>query len=179
MILGSCSVSKDLYTTWNKEVIEDGKKLPQSSLYVSKDSITQYSIWENVMDLKNFDNTIFTDSLSNTKVKLIIENENRIQLLHIYNDQIIDSIKIDGRFEKEYFVSNQNHKKILIPLIYYQNLNKQLIFFNDADENLVIHGLMWNEGAILFISGTGGGNSTYKYKNTRHNIKRATQNAEH
>lgn len=161
--LSSCSVSKDLFTTWNKEAIEKGKKLPQKSFYISKHSIADYSMWEYVIDWKSFDNTIFTDSLLNTKVELIIENENKIQLKHIFKGLIIDSVSIDGRFENEYFVSSQNHKKTFIPLIYYSNQNKQLVFFNDKDDNLVIHGLTWNVGAILFIGGSGGGNSIYRY----------------
>jgi len=159
-----CKVHKDLYTAWNSNCHIEGERLPMFSTYLSKDSTNGYSIWDYVKDWQNFDNGQYTDTTLISQVSIEIQDESSLKLTQIRANKEIDTFTLYGRFENENFVSLQKHKKILIPLIYYQNLNEQLVFKLNNEKNLIIQGLMWNEGAFLFMIGNDGGTSQNTYK---------------
>jgi len=153
-----------LYKSWQPD-LEEGKKLNDSNKFWSNDSTMFHSLWQKLVHLEDLERIENKDTILNSWVQIDLINDNEILATLYDGKSMVDKLSFYGRIENDvYFVTNQNHKRMLIPLIWYQNLNTQYIFYLDKYGDLVLHGLEWNEGAILIMGGSGGGNMIKKYK---------------
>ena len=162
LILAGCSISSDLYSSW-KPNLPKGTILKSSSRYWSKSESTYHSLWDKLMYLNNLNRKESIDTFENSWVKLNFIKPDTLNAYHFNGEKILDSITIVGRIEGNYFVSNQSHKSVFIPLLYYKNLNTQYVLYQDSLENLALQSLEWNAGAIFLFAADGGGQSTSLY----------------
>ena len=161
----SCAGPKDMYNEWRPK-LEKGERLQSVNQFWNSDTIGSYDgLWQNLHHLKNIDRERQKDTLAGSWVQIELLGDSTIEAKLFHQDALIDSLSIQGRIEKEhYFVTDQSHKYKVIPLIYFKNLNSQYIMYLDESEDLVVRGLHFNRGAILFIIGGGAFTSRSTYQ---------------
>jgi len=154
------SHSEDFYATWNRD-FRDGLKLPETSEFWAKGVCSKCSLWH------EFYYTIYHEKLGNEIdqtywARLTITNGNTLDLVLFQNDIQVDKLKLNGRFDGNYFICDQ-YKRKSCNAIESQKSEDQIILNLDEEGNLQITNCSWNEGTFLLITGNGGGTSESKY----------------
>jgi hypothetical protein len=160
--LTSCKLSKDLYVEWKPELV-DAQKIEHSMEYIPNSSGSIGTLWLLLYKTKTFKKIPYelNDSMS---VLLSPITKDEFQAKLISNNVNIDSLTLRGELVENYFSVNQNKSRILLPPIYWRNFNHKVLIAQLENGNLKLYSFGWNEGAILFIGGSGGGQANYNFE---------------
>ena len=79
-------------------------------------------------------------------------------------DSIIDQIELNGKIVDNYFSVNQLRSRVMIPILYWRNLNQKLLLGVNSNDSL--NSVSLSENTILYmliLGGNGGGTNRSKY----------------
>lgn len=163
--LTSCKLSKDLYVEWQPELV-DARKIEQNMEFNPNSSGSIGLLWSELYKTKTFKRIPYelNDSMI---VQLFPITKNEFQAKLILNKVTIDSLTLRGELIENYFSVNQHKSRILLPPLFWRNLNHKILFAQLDNGTLKVYSLEWNEGVILFLGGSGGGLSNYNFEQNK------------
>lgn len=163
--LFGCKLSNDLYDEWKPtlEIVEKSKMDGEFwNLHKSSTDSTWGSLWRTLYYAQTFTSKSFKN-MDSTSIKIRLINDTLLISELIKNESIIDSLKLYGKIQDNYFSVNQVRQRFLTP-IYWRNFNTKILVGTPNNDSLSVIHLNYNEGVILlFLGGNGGGISRGNY----------------
>lgn len=144
----------------NKMMIQNESKISDFSannlagVYFNKiDSINNINLWDLFYTSVHFNsNEIEVDN--NALVELKLNNDKNLEVNLISNNSIINSLKLKGIIENEYFSIEKNTVILPLPLFFFYKENKILLANNTKGDLLLIKGYKESGWFLIMIGGS-------------------------